>query len=87
MNNSPSTATAPEISADQATAPERQTGWSPNLSRRRIAVGALLLVIGVLAALFAWGLPPFGGGGRDDQQRLCARAHHGGQPAGRWLSR
>lgn len=35
-------------------------GWSPNTSRPKMALGALLIVAGVLAALFAWGLPPFG---------------------------
>ena len=43
--------------------PETQKGWSPNPSRRRIAVAILLVVAGVLAALYAWGLPPFAGGG------------------------
>lgn len=40
--------------------PER--GWSPNPSRRRLVVATVLIVVGVLAALFAWGLPPFAGG-------------------------
>lgn len=35
-------------------------GWSPNTSRRKILLGALLIFAGVLAVLFAWGLPPFG---------------------------
>lgn len=35
-------------------------GWSPDISRKKIALGTVLLVAGVLAVLFAWGLPPFG---------------------------
>jgi multidrug resistance efflux pump len=41
------------------TPPQPEKGWSPNPSRRRIGVAAVLIVVGVLAALFAWGLPPF----------------------------
>jgi multidrug resistance efflux pump len=37
-------------------------GWSPNVSRERLAVGLLILVAGVLAALYAWGLTPFRSG-------------------------
>ena len=37
-------------------------GWSPNVSRKRLAGGLLILVAGVLAALYAWGLTPFGSG-------------------------
>lgn len=64
MINPPPTAPEPEpeVTADPAPAIEQQKGWSPNLSARRIAVGALLLVIGILTVLFAWGLWPFGGG-------------------------
>lgn len=43
-----------------ATEEEKASGWSPNTSRSRMALGALLIVAGVLAVLFAWGLPPFG---------------------------
>lgn len=35
-------------------------GWSPDISRKKMALGTVLLVAGVLAVLFAWGLPPFG---------------------------
>lgn len=44
--------------------PEQQpeTGWSPNPSRRRLVGATVLILVGVLAALFAWGLPPFAGG-------------------------
>lgn len=35
-------------------------GWSPNTSRSKMALGVLLIVAGVMAVLFAWGLPPFG---------------------------
>ncbi len=51
-----------ETDAETTAAPERTTGWSPDPSRRRIAVAVLLLLVGVLAALYAWGLPPFAGG-------------------------
>ena len=47
---------------DAATAPEQETGWSPNPSRRRIVVAIVLILAGVLGALYAWGLPPFDGG-------------------------
>lgn len=43
-----------------ATEEEKAGGWSPNTSRPKMALGALLIVAGVLAVLFAWGLPPFG---------------------------
>lgn len=50
-NAEPVSNTAEEIKAG---------GWSPNTSRSKMALGALLIVAGVLAVLFAWGLPPFG---------------------------
>lgn len=54
--------------ADNETAPAKpqpqpqqqpETGWSPNPSRRRLVAATVLIVIGVLLALYAWGLPPF----------------------------
>lgn len=42
--------------------PLPETGWSPNPSRRRLVAATVLILVGVLAALFAWGLPPFAGG-------------------------
>lgn len=42
--------------------PQPEKGWSPNPSRRRLVAATVLIVVGVLAALFAWGLPPFAGG-------------------------
>ncbi len=48
---------------DAPASDETATGWSPDRSPRRIAIGATLIIVGVLAALFAWGLPPFDGGG------------------------
>ena len=62
MTNSTPAETEAEITPDEPLPPEQETGWSPNPSRRRIVVAALLIVLGILAALFAWGLPPFGGG-------------------------
>ncbi len=37
-------------------------GWSPNPSKRRIAVAVILIAVGALVALYAWGLPPFASG-------------------------
>ncbi|WP_137681331.1 HlyD family secretion protein [Aurantiacibacter suaedae] len=55
MTNSPSqTEAKPEA--------EPAKGWSPNPSRRRIIVAVLVILAGILAALYAWGLPPFAGG-------------------------
>ena len=34
----------------------------PNVSRRRIIVAVLVILAGAFAALYAWDLPPFGGG-------------------------
>ncbi|MXP10476.1 HlyD family secretion protein [Pseudoblastomonas halimionae] len=62
----PTTQTDAEVEAiEEQEAPpaaDHGKGWSPNLSRRRIGVGFFILLAGVLAALFAWGLPPFDGG-------------------------
>lgn len=48
-----------EATDTDTTPPQPEKGWSPKPSRRRIGVAAVLIVVGVLAALFAWGLPPF----------------------------
>ena len=50
-----------ETMTEDAPASEQETGWSPNPSRRRIVVAVGAILIGVLVALFAWGLPPFAG--------------------------
>ncbi|WP_379921498.1 HlyD family secretion protein [Erythrobacter sp. R86502] len=42
--------------------PAVEKGWSPDVSRNRVIAAAALIAIGVLAALYAWGLPPFGSG-------------------------
>lgn len=39
-----------------------QRGWAPNVSRRKLALGAAVIVAGVLAALYAWGLTPLNSG-------------------------
>lgn len=39
-----------------------QRGWAPNVSRRKLALGAAAIVAGVLAALYAWGLTPLNSG-------------------------
>lgn len=43
-------------------APEQARGWSPNRSRTQILIGSAILIVAILVALAAWGLPPFGGG-------------------------
>lgn len=55
-------ATEAEGPEEIAPAADSEKGWSPNPSRRRIAVAVLLVLTGVLTALYAWGLPPFAGG-------------------------
>tara|TARA_R110002072_G_scaffold38314_27_gene111127 strand:+ start:6178 stop:7293 length:1116 start_codon:yes stop_codon:yes gene_type:complete len=48
-----------ETLPDETPTTNRETGWSPNPSRRRIGAAVAVILLGVLAALFAWGLPPF----------------------------
>ena len=55
-------AAATETSAAASTPAPPEKGWSPQLSRERVLIAGALIVIGVLVALFAWGLPPFAGG-------------------------
>ena len=55
-------AAATETSATASTPAPPEKGWSPQLSRKRVLIAGALIVIGVLVALFAWGLPPFAGG-------------------------
>lgn len=67
MTQSATQSLAVPDAADNETAPAQpqprpETGWSPNPSRRRLVAATVLIVVGVLAALFAWGLPPFAGG-------------------------
>ncbi|MEJ0043391.1 MAG: hypothetical protein WDM81_14745 [Rhizomicrobium sp.] len=47
----------------------------------------MLALIAILALLWAWDLPPFGGRRRSDRRRLCARPHHGDRAAGERLCR
>ncbi|MBL0966275.1 MAG: HlyD family secretion protein, partial [Blastomonas sp.] len=51
-----------EASGSPAAPPPPEKGWSPKFSRQRVLVAAVLILVGVLVALFAWGLPPFAGG-------------------------
>ena len=51
-----------DVSGEPVSEQEPERGWSPNPSRRRIAVAILVILAGALAALFAWNLPPFAGG-------------------------
>lgn len=62
MTNSPPVTSPGQATPDAASPAEQPTGWSPNPSRRRIGAAALLILLGVLGALYAWGLPPFSGG-------------------------
>ena len=39
-----------------------QRGWAPNVSRKKLALGAAVILAGVLAALYAWGLTPLNSG-------------------------
>ncbi|GAA4042466.1 HlyD family secretion protein [Sphingomonas rosea] len=48
--------------ADASPATARPKGWSPNVSRPKLVGGIFVIVAGVLAALWAWGLPPFDSG-------------------------
>ena len=45
---------------DDEIADEPQRGWSPKRSRGTIFLGVSLVLIGVITALYAWGLAPFG---------------------------
>lgn len=54
---------APEPDPEPANeVPEQARGWSPNRSRAQALIGGAILIVAVLVALAAWGLPPFGGG-------------------------
>ncbi len=54
---------APEPDPEPANeVPEQARGWSPNRSRAQVLIGGAILIVAVLVALAAWGLPPFGGG-------------------------
>ncbi len=39
-----------------------QRGWAPNVSRKKLVLGAAVVLAGVLAALYAWGLTPLNSG-------------------------
>lgn len=60
-STNPQAATTEASSSTAAPAPPEK-GWSPQLTRQRVLVASVLIVIGVLVALFSWGLPPFAGG-------------------------
>jgi multidrug resistance efflux pump len=49
---------APVEAGDSA----NQGGWAPNVSRKKLALGAAVILAGVLAALYAWGLTPLNSG-------------------------
>lgn len=60
----PRKAAVPETEDPAAAAGDSadQRGWAPNVSRRKLALGAAVIVAGVLAALYAWGLTPVNSG-------------------------
>ncbi|MGV8928962.1 MAG: HlyD family secretion protein [Brevundimonas sp.] len=39
-----------------------QRGWAPNVSRKKVGIGVAVILAGVLAALYAWGLTPLNNG-------------------------
>jgi multidrug resistance efflux pump len=61
-NPAPPSPTDAEMIEDEPLEPQTDKGWSPNVSRRRIGVAVLFILAGILAALFAWDLPPFADG-------------------------
>jgi len=60
----PRKAAAPEVEAPVVEAGDSadQRGWAPNVSRKKLALGAVVILAGVLAALYAWGLTPLNSG-------------------------
>lgn len=53
-------ASAPPPAVEPVEEAPQQKGWAPKGSRRRKIVFALVILVGALAALYAWRLPPFG---------------------------
>ena len=53
-------ASAPPPAVESVEEAPQQEGWAPKGSRRRKIVFALVILVGALAALYAWRLPPFG---------------------------
>ena len=53
-----------ELPADHpdTEAEQQKSGWAPAQSRRNIVIFGLVILVGVLAVLYAWGLPPFRSG-------------------------
>lgn len=53
----------PEVEVSESAAPPTEAqpseGWAPDRSRRKTIIFALVVVAGVLMALYAWGLGPF----------------------------
>lgn len=47
------------LPTEPAAPPAAEAGWRPDRSRRQIGFFAAIIVIGALAILYAWGLPPF----------------------------
>lgn len=54
----PEPAPEPEPGPEPAP-PPAEAGWRPDRSRRQIVLFAAIILIGALAVLYAWGLPPF----------------------------
>lgn len=57
--SAPGPAVAPEPAAAAPAESPPADGWRPDRSRRQLILFGLVILAGVLAALYAWGLPPF----------------------------
>ena len=57
----PATDEAPPVAAAAAAPepPQGGGGWRPDRSRSQIILFSGLILLGALAVLYAWGLPPF----------------------------
>ncbi len=71
----------PETSSETPSEPQEPAQWQPE-KHRFSSIGILAAsAIGVVLALYAFRLPPFGMGESLHQQRLCARQRNRRQPA------
>lgn len=53
---------SPPADATFTEAEQQGSGWAPNRSRRSLIIFGLVILVGVLTVLYAWGLPPFRSG-------------------------
>lgn len=63
--SAPATSAPPEAAIETAPEPVETLprGWAPHRSRSQLLIGGAIVIVAILVALAAWGLPPFGGGG------------------------